>query len=267
MDMLDFSFFADIRFTLFALSNFFLYAWYDVPYVYLADNAIEIGYSETDASILISMIGIVNMFGEIILGWMGDRKFVTAGMIYAICMLFCGLVTGLVPLLKSYMVSRALISQSSHPIQSFLVVLFTHEQGLSVLSGFFGLFIAANYALTSIILVELISLDRFTNAYGLLLLVQGIANLIGPPLAGWITDMTGNYDLAFYLAGIFIAISGLLMIILPARGKLRKYRAVRRSTAEGRDDDDEDEDGDYENVDDVEQRIATKLDPKCIVVS
>lgn len=107
MDMLDFSFFSDIRFTLFALSNFCLYAWYDVPYVYLADNAIEIGYSETDASILISMIGIVNMFGEIILGWFGDRKFVTAGMIYAVCMLFCGLVTGLVPLLKSYMVSGA----------------------------------------------------------------------------------------------------------------------------------------------------------------
>lgn len=57
-------------------------------------------------------------------------------------------------------------------------------QGLSVVSGLFGLFIAANYALTSIILVELITLERFTNAYGLLLLIQGIANLVGPPLAG-----------------------------------------------------------------------------------
>lgn len=65
LDMLDFSYFADIRFLLFALSNFFLYTWYDVPYVYLADNAIELGISETDASILISFIGIVNMFGEV----------------------------------------------------------------------------------------------------------------------------------------------------------------------------------------------------------
>lgn len=104
IDMLDFSFFADIRFSLFALSNFLLYAWYDVPYVYLADNAIEMGFSETDASILISLIGIVNMFGEIILGWCGDRKYITAGLIYAICMLFCGLVTALVPLLKTYVV-------------------------------------------------------------------------------------------------------------------------------------------------------------------
>lgn len=105
-------------------------------------------------------------------------------------------------------------------------------QGMSTVSGLFGLFIAANYALTSIILVELITLDRFTNAYGLLLLVQGVANLVGPPLAGWITDYTGSYDLAFYLAGVFIAVSGVLMIILPAHGKYKKYCELRRKSSE-----------------------------------
>lgn len=54
-----------VRYTLFALSNFLLYFWYDVPYVYLADNAIEAhDTSEEDASYLISVIGILNMFGE-----------------------------------------------------------------------------------------------------------------------------------------------------------------------------------------------------------
>lgn len=103
-----------------------------------------------------------------------------------------------------------------------------------MISGLFGLFIAANYALTSIILVELISLDRFTNAYGLLLLVQGVANLIGPPLAGWITDVTGNYDLAFYLSGFFIAVSGALMFILPVRGKVKKYQTLRANQKQER---------------------------------
>lgn len=65
VDILDLSYFYDIRFLLFAISNLLLYTWYDVPYVYLADNAIEMGYSEKDASILISVIGIVNMFGEV----------------------------------------------------------------------------------------------------------------------------------------------------------------------------------------------------------
>lgn len=52
-------------FLLFALSNFLLYTWYDVPYVYIADLATKMGHSEEDASYLISLIGILNMFGEV----------------------------------------------------------------------------------------------------------------------------------------------------------------------------------------------------------
>lgn len=80
-------------------------------------------------------------------------------MVYAVSMVLCGLTIALVPLFGSYL-------------------------SLGILSACFGLFISANYSFTSIILVEIISLERFTNAYGVLLLVQGIANLIGPPLAG-----------------------------------------------------------------------------------
>ncbi|KAK7869602.1 hypothetical protein R5R35_003389 [Gryllus longicercus] len=190
-DMVDFSHFTDVRFVLFAISNFLLYSWYDVPYVFITDKAIEMGYSEPDASFLISILGILNMLGVIVLGWAGDQSWVNAGVVYAICMAICGVVTGLVPLLSSY-------------------------TGLCIVAGGFGLSISANYSLASIILVELITLDRFTNAYGLLLLVQGIANLIGPPLAGWLYDISGDYDLSFYLAGFFIILCGILLIVLPA---------------------------------------------------
>ncbi|XP_072766667.1 monocarboxylate transporter 9 [Anoplolepis gracilipes] len=200
VDMLDFSYFADPRFLLFAVSNFLLHTWYDVPYVYLTDNAIEVGFSETDASILISVIGIANMGGEIFLGWAGDRAWVNASIVYAVCMALCGAVTALIPIVVN------------------------DYYTLCAISGAFGLFIAANYSLTSIILVELITLERFTNAYGLLLLVQGVANLMGPPLAGWLYDITGTYDLSFYLAGLFIALSGALLLVMPLISLYRKYR-------------------------------------------
>jgi MFS family permease len=101
----------------------------------------------------------LNLYLQIVLGWAGDRPQLNAGMIYALCMAMCGIMTAFIPLLSSY-------------------------TGLCIATGGFGLSIAANYSLTSIILVELITLERFTNAYGLLLLVQGLANLVGPPLAG-----------------------------------------------------------------------------------
>ncbi|XP_050548807.1 uncharacterized protein LOC126910354 isoform X1 [Daktulosphaira vitifoliae] len=190
LDMMDFSHFKNMHFLLFALSNFLLYTWYDVPYVYLADLATLRGYTQEDASYLISMIGFLNMFGEVLLGWAGDKAWVNANTVYAGSMVLCGIVIALVPLFKSY-------------------------ASLSILSALFGLFISANYSFTSIILVEIITLERFTNAYGVLLLVQGIANLIGPPLAGGIYDITQTYDLSFYLGGFFIAISGFLLCVYP----------------------------------------------------
>lgn len=112
LDMLDYTLFRDIRFVLFALSNFLLYTWYDVPYVYLPDYATKINpenITASDASMLISVLGIVNMFGEIFLGWLGDRKCLSVGLIYGICMVFCGLITGLVPLFKTFIVSIQII--------------------------------------------------------------------------------------------------------------------------------------------------------------
>ncbi|CRK99823.1 CLUMA_CG013131, isoform A [Clunio marinus] len=203
-DILDFSYFLDIRFLLFAISNFILYTWYDVVYVYLPDWAIEHQVTETDASMLISLIGIINMFGEIALGWAGDRDELNPNIIYAISMGFCGVSVLAIPFFVTY-------------------------QWMCVLSSAFGLFIAANYSLTSIILVNLVDLDRFTNAYGLLLLVQGVANLVGPPIAGWGYDLTGTYDLSFYLAGGFIVVSGALLMILPILGRFRKYQRRKES--------------------------------------
>ena len=43
---------------------------------------------------------------------------------------------------------------------------------------------AAYVALRSIVLVELLGIEQLTRSFGLLLLFQGLASIIGPPLAG-----------------------------------------------------------------------------------
>lgn len=53
-----------------------------------------------------------------------------------------------------------------------------------MLQWLFVFFLAAFICLTSIILVDHLGLNRLTNAFGLLILVRGIACLIGSPLAG-----------------------------------------------------------------------------------
>jgi len=60
----------------------------------------------------------------------------------------------------------------------------TSFPALAVLNAFYGFFISANFALTTVILVELVGVERLTDAYGIVSLAQGVANLVGPPLAG-----------------------------------------------------------------------------------
>lgn len=127
---------------LFCLSNFILYFWYDVPYVY------TIGYVEknlnipnNESTMVLSVIGVLNTLGEVVVGWVADQPWVSSHVLYAICMLVCGLVTAVIPCVKSY------------PL-------------ILVLSATYGLCISANYSLTSPILVELISLGSSARDTG-----------------------------------------------------------------------------------------------------
>lgn len=189
-----------LPYLIFALSNFILYAWYDVMYVYLYNYAeTDLKYDPSDATRFLSIIGILNTLGEVLVGWLGDQSWMNLNILYAFCMLICGGSTALVPFLSSY-------------------------AALGTMAGLYGLCISANYALTSPILVNLVSLEQFSNAYGFLLLVQGVSNLIGPPFAGFLYDVYHIWHYTFGLGGLFIVLSGLLLLILPCFRQLKLAR-------------------------------------------
>ena len=52
--------------------------------------------------IYLSYLGILNTFGEVLVGWVGDQPWVSTPALYAICMCCCGLSTALMPLVSSY---------------------------------------------------------------------------------------------------------------------------------------------------------------------
>ena len=61
---------------------------------------------------------------------------------------------------------------------------------LVILCAIFGITFASSFSFTPIITSRLVDMDDFTLAYGLILLVQGVGSLVGPPLAGLIYNFT-----------------------------------------------------------------------------
>lgn len=95
---------------------------------------------------------------------------------------------------------------------------------------FFVLFLAACFsALRSIIAVDLMGIEKLTNAFGILMLFQGLAAVVGTPIAGALYDATQSYDYSFYFAGILITISAILCYPLKPINRWEKKRALELS--------------------------------------
>ena len=199
IEMMDFSLFKDPVFLLFTLSNFCTSIGFNVPYVYIKDKALDLGIPSKDASFLLAVIGIVNTVGRIVLGYISDKPWLDRLWLYNIALTICGIATALSAFCLDYV-------------------------SLAIYCAVFGLTIGAYVGLTSVIVVDLFGLEKLTNAFGLLLPFQGIASLVGPPIAGRLKDNLGSYDPGFYLAGTMIAASGLMLFFIPCIQRLQKKR-------------------------------------------
>jgi hypothetical protein len=63
--MVDLSMFLEWHFLLMSLSTILLFTWFIIPYFYLAEIMVRNGYSEQEASTLLSVIGFANFSGMV----------------------------------------------------------------------------------------------------------------------------------------------------------------------------------------------------------
>lgn len=199
--MMDFSLLRNPVFLLFAISNFFTSIGFNMPFMFLPDRAILAGISERNAAWLLSAIGISNTVGRVVFGYMADLKSVNRQVLYSVALVICGAATALSPFVGG----------------NYIL--------LMIYAAIFGMFIGVYVSLTSVVLVDLLGIELLTNSFGLLLLFQGFATFIGPPLAGWMCDWTGSYDISFNVMGTLIAVSGAMLFWLPCVQRRYELRA------------------------------------------
>ncbi|OTF73268.1 hypothetical protein BLA29_001418 [Euroglyphus maynei] len=189
-DVLDFSVLKIAPMALLAISNVFGMIGYYIPYVYIVRFATE----QFDTWIL-SAIGISNVIGRLAFGLISDRFSgtnicfglvrISALFINNVCLLIAGLSVMAIPFSQSYLI-------------------------LMAISVLFGFTISSYMSLTSIILVDILSLELLTTTFGLISCVRGLSAIAGPPLAGLLYDLTLSYTGVFLAAGSLLSIASLI---------------------------------------------------------
>ncbi|XP_072755176.1 monocarboxylate transporter 12 isoform X1 [Anoplolepis gracilipes] len=183
--MLDLSLLKSPSFLILAISGGLTMMGFYTPFMYVPDRAIKANIDASTAMFLVSVIGIGNTIGRIV----------------------CGLASSL-PGVNALVVNNMFISVGG--LVTILSGISLTEEYQFFYAASFGLSISVFASLRSILVVDLLGLEKLTNAFGLLLLFQGVAATVGAPLAGAFMDATGSYDASFYLSGSLILLSAVI---------------------------------------------------------
>uniref|UniRef100_A0A8C1C5P8 Solute carrier family 16 member 3b n=1 Tax=Cyprinus carpio carpio TaxID=630221 RepID=A0A8C1C5P8_CYPCA len=188
--LLDFSVFKDCGFLIYTVAAAIMVLGLFVPPVFVVSYAKELGNEDTKSALLLTILGFIDIFARPTCGIIAGLKWVRPRCVYlfSFAMIFNGTTDLIGSMAKDY-------------------------PSLVVFCIFFGISYGMVGALQFEVLMAIVGTEKFSSAIGLVLLVEAIAVLVGPPGAGRILDATKNYMFVFLLAGCEVVLAALVLAI------------------------------------------------------
>ncbi|XP_062570436.1 monocarboxylate transporter 12-like [Saccostrea cucullata] len=198
----DFTLLKSPTFIIYGISCFLCMFGFFIPFNFLPDLVHDLNLEKSQGATLIAIIGVSNTLSRLLVGFVTDQPWANSLVINNLALVVGGVTTFAVPFYNSF------------PL-------------LIAYSIVFGAAIAAFVSLRSIIMVELMGIEKLTNAFGLVVLCQGLSSFMGSPIAGSLSDETGTYNITFYLAGVTMFLAG--VICVPLR-RVAKWEGLQTET-------------------------------------
>ncbi|XP_066266938.1 monocarboxylate transporter 13-like [Branchiostoma lanceolatum] len=194
LEMFDVTLLKSRPFLVYSLSLFLLMLGNSIIYVHLVAHAQALGVEKTQAAFLPSVMGIVEAVVRPLNGWLSDRVPVRKLYYYMAGCVGLGICNIAVP--------------HSHTYAALVACMV-----------FYGISSGTFYPLIAVLVRKYSGVSRISGGLGWAFVFQGAAFLLGQPIAGWLYDATGNYDMSFYAAATFIFISVVILLLLvPKKG-------------------------------------------------
>ncbi|KAK7097940.1 monocarboxylate transporter 14-like [Littorina saxatilis] len=173
--VLDFSLFASPLFRL-LLAFFVLYPCINIMISYLPALASERGIPESQAALLLTIIGALDFFCRLCCAFIANSKKVKVSTMIAVSFVILGVTAQFVRLMTSW----------------------AHLVTLSVLLGMLA---GVGNVLMPVLVVDFVGLDGMGKALGFVLLSCAAAAAAMFPLLGYIRDATGSYVIVYHVIG------------------------------------------------------------------
>ncbi|KAG8509625.1 Monocarboxylate transporter 6 [Galemys pyrenaicus] len=162
---------------------------FPLPHVFLVPFAMRHGVQDHKAALLISIIGFSNIFLRPMAGLLAGRPSLSGHRKYLFTL--ATLLNGLTNLVCT-------VSADFRVLVGYCLVYSVSMSGVG--------------ALIFQVLMDLVPMDRFSSALGLLTVLESIAILVSPPLAGFVLDTTdNNFSYVFYMSSFFLISAALFM--------------------------------------------------------
>lgn len=204
--LLDFSALRDAAFIWYSLFGLFATLGFFAPQLYVIELSKSRGVAPATASYMLSAMAVAEFLGRLSIGLLLNRVRRRKTLVLLTCVaLLCAVL---------------LAFTAAHDFW-----------GLAVCSALYGFFLGT-VASTHIPLLaeeEVVGVQRMASSVGVYVFVQSFAGLAGPPLGGWLVDITQNYGSAFYSCAAGMGLGALcLAMVAPAKSGLCHGRRRRR---------------------------------------
>lgn len=186
----DFSLLKDPIYLVILISNSTNAVSYTNFVILLPAYAISLGFDKNMSSLLLSTVSILDLIGRIGGSALSDISIMPKHWYFVGGLLVSGISLAILPIATTYSM-------------------------LSVYCGVFGLASGIYVGITAVIMADMLGTEKLTSSYGISLFVNGIIQLVGPPICGIVFEQIGSYGPIFSILGIILVVGASLWGFVP----------------------------------------------------
>ncbi|XP_050678632.1 monocarboxylate transporter 12-like [Leptidea sinapis] len=170
--------------------------------ILLPSFAQNIGIDKSQGALLLSTVSALDLVGRIGGSTLCDLNIMPKSFYFVGGLLFSGIILAFIPTMQTYTM-------------------------ISIACALFGLFSGINNGVTTLVLAEILGVERLMSTYGVSLFVNGFLQLIGPPICGFWFEHDKNYTNMFVTFGFILIAGASLWLFMPLilRRKRKKLTA------------------------------------------